>query len=366
MHACQPSGLCCLILLLALCAQFDCPSFAAEQKTGPPATDARPQRARHPDEAEHAIFGFDDRYLVAGRLPPTKLINLWFDTQPVDPSNHLWQLCQPLGALRFAEDGTPAGLPEMLRDHCFQANPRLGWLREYANPNKPGAAVFLTQMLRKRNVPDADWARITSVASAAKPHLLDRDPRLAENWFAALESGRSHDDYRFRRAAYVHVGQGYRLTHTASMELSVVAHGLPMVLDVQRGVGSTRWTPKYGLLQVHNGIEVNGDGGYGPKDEKGWDVLEQLVCQWSWIHTLADAEGARFLSARTIPPPLTTAAMRQVALIDVDEGQGSQPPSIVPPAVRCTRTVSTARLTTHSPAMRRTKGPAKPTTTIPN
>src|SRR5262249_15725868 len=161
---------------------------------------------RPTDEAEHAIFGFVDRYLVAGRSPPMKLVNLWFDTRPVEPDNHLWQLCQPLGALRFAEDATP----EMLRDHCFQSNPRLSSLREAANTEKPGAAVFPTQMLGKRNTPDAGWTRITVVARAAKPHLLDHDPRVAENWFAALESGHQHDDYRFRRAAYVHVGQGYR------------------------------------------------------------------------------------------------------------------------------------------------------------
>ena len=43
------------------------------------------------------------------------------------------------------------------------------------------------------------------------------------NWFGTLETGLQHDDYRFRRAVYVHAGMGFGHSHDDSLDLQVFA-----------------------------------------------------------------------------------------------------------------------------------------------
>jgi hypothetical protein len=94
--------------------------------------------------------------------------------------------------------------------------------------------------------------------------------------------------------------------HSDSLDLQVVAHGLPMTMDGgQRGGYSS---PGSAMTRVHNLVEVDGRGHYVQ----------------SWVSGLSDASGARYMAIAAEPPNGTRLFRRQVALIDVDEGQGSQ------------------------------------------
>lgn len=152
-----------------------------------------------------------------------------------------------------------------------------------------------------------------AAATVKRAPWLDNRSRVLPMWAGILESGREHDDLRFRRAAYIRVGFGTGHEHADSLDLQVVAHGLPATVD-----GGQRSAPRYSSpadhsTRIHNLVEVNG---------KGHQV-------YSWVRTLADAPGARYLLAEAVPPNGTRHYSRQTALIDVDEGQGSRP---LPPA----------------------------------
>jgi hypothetical protein len=126
-------------------------------------------------------------------------------------------------------------------------------------------------------------------------------------WAGVLEAGLEHDDYRFRRAAYLRLGFGMGHQHYDSLDLQVVAHGLPMTIDGGQRPGYS--TPGDRTTRVHNLVQVDGHPAF----------------RHSWATALADHAGARYLAADATPPEGVRRFRRQIALVDVDEGQGSRP-----------------------------------------
>ena len=157
---------------------------------------------------------------------------------------------------------------------------------------------------RGKGQPDAEWAAIEKAAAAVKrAPWLDLRSRQLYNWVGILETGHEHDDFRFRRAVYVRIGAGIGHHHHDALDLQVVAHGVPMTID--DGQRPAYSTPGARSALVHN----SPGAGYAN----------------SWVQALADAPQARYLRAKTGSANL---CQRQVALIDVDEGQGSGPVTI--------------------------------------
>jgi hypothetical protein len=172
----------------------------------------------------------------------------------------------------------------------------------------PIFAFVLKNYVGRGQYSDAEWAAIEKAAAAVpRAPWLDWPSRILPSWAGVLEAGRQHDDYRFRRAAYVRTGFGWGHHHDDTLDLQVVAHGLPMTIDGGQRPGYSK--PADRMTRVHNVVEVDGQ--------------EQLA--YSWTRALSDHAGARYLMAEASPPAGSTLFRRQVALVDVDEGRGSQP-----------------------------------------
>ena len=149
-----------------------------------------------------------------------------------------------------------------------------------------------------------------AAARQARAPWLENRSRVLPMWAGVLETGLEHDDPRFRRAAYLRIGYGTGHQHDDTLDLQVVAHGLPMTIDGgQRGGYSS---PADRTTRVHNTLEVDGRG----------------HSDHSWVTALADHRGARYLAATATPPAGAAYFRRQIALVDVDEGRGAQRLSI--------------------------------------
>ena len=181
----------------------------------------------------------------------------------------------------------------------------------------PVFAWMIKNHFARKAESDEEWAELEkAAATVTRAPYLAQGSRVMINWFGLLESGTSHDDPRFRRAAMLRVGQGYGHQHNDTLDLHVYAHGYPFVIDDGQRAGytsgssaSTKW---------HNMVQV---------EDKNW-------LGHSWVRTLSDVEGARYMQAEAVPPadlPNVTSYRRQVALLDVDEGQGAAP--VTPRAV---------------------------------
>ncbi|MBN1419355.1 MAG: hypothetical protein JXP34_11290, partial [Planctomycetes bacterium] len=166
-------------------------------------------------------------------------------------------------------------------------------------------------------------------AAAAKmpraPWLAARS-RVLPNWAGILETGEMHDDYRFHRAAYLRIGFGVGHHHHDALDLQVVAHGMPATIDGGQRPGYS--SPGDRSSIVHNIVLVDG--------AENW--------AHSWARAMADADGARYLEAEMVPPGAAKLYRRQIALIDVDEGEGSRPlpPADQRPGAKLPRGVRTA------------------------
>lgn len=244
-----------------------------------------------------------ERYLKAGGNPKYNLSDRARYPKPV--AQCFWRLKNVVAGWDFVRIGDVCGPDKAaghtLRDLGFAAR---GW--EWTAD--PQFAFILKHYIGRKDETDADWAKIEAAAAKLKrAPWLDLRSRVMPMWAGVLESGLEHDDPRFRRAAYVRVGFGIGHQHADTMDLQVVAQGCPATIDGGQRSGYS--APSDGTTRVHNVVEVDGKGFQG----------------YSWVRTLADAPGARYLMAEAEPPEGTTLFRRQVALIDVDEGQGSQP-----------------------------------------
>ncbi len=193
----------------------------------------------------------------------------------------------------------------------------------------PRFAWILRHAAGRKKESDEEWKAVEKAAEGRRAPWLENRSRVVSNWFGVLESGTEHDDFRFRRAAMVRVGQGFGHQHNDTLDLQIYAHGYPATIDGgQRGGYSS---PADSTTRVHNVVEVDGREWLGH----------------SWVRSLADVPGARYLAAEAVPPrnhPDVKLHRRQTALIDVDEGSGSRPltPAQLRPGAQLPKGVVTA------------------------
>ena len=171
----------------------------------------------------------------------------------------------------------------------------------------PKFAFVLKECFGRKMESDEEWAAIEKAAqTVARAPWLDARSRVMPMWAGILESGQAFDDPRFHRAAAVRVGYGQGHHHFDTLDLQVVAHGLPATAEGGQRMGYT--SPPDEASRVHNTVEVDG----------------QHLRAYSRVFNLTDDEGARYLAAEARISPGQPVYRRQVALIDVDEGQGAQ------------------------------------------
>jgi len=260
-----------------------------------------------------------ERYLRAGGNRKYDLSDKARYPKPV--AQCFWRLKNVVAGWDFLRIGDVCGPDKTaghtLRDLGFARN-GWGWTAD------PRFAFIIKHYIGRKDESDADWAKLEAAAATLKrAPWLDLRSRVMPMWAGVLESGLEHDDPRFRRAAYLRVGFGWGHQHADTMDLQVVAQGCPATMDGGQRSGYS--SPSDATTRVHNLVEVDGKGFQG----------------YSWVRALADAPGARYLAAEAEPPEGTSLFRRQIALIDVDEGRGSQPLPIeaqkpaskLPPAV---------------------------------
>jgi len=229
------------------------------------------------------------------------------------PLDHTWWSLNTVVAghdfLRIGDVCGPDKAPGKTM-HTFHRTARDGWRWSRA----PEFAWMLKNVYGRTNESDEDWAAIErAAAQVTRAPWLDLRSRVVPNWAAVLETGHPHDDPRFRRAAYVRSGMGFGHNHYDQLDLQIVAHGLPMTVDGGQRSGYSK--PNDRFTRIHNLVEVC----EGPYSGYGHPNLH------SWTQALSDAPGARYARVNAIPPPKARLYRRQVALIDVDEGEGSRP-----------------------------------------
>ncbi|MDA0839890.1 MAG: hypothetical protein O3B01_17370 [Planctomycetota bacterium] len=158
------------------------------------------------------------------------------------------------------------------------------------------------------NMTSKDWDLIeAAAANQARAPWLDRRSRVLPQWAGFLETGLQHDDPRFRRAAYVRIGYGYGHHHNDGLDLQVSAHGIPMTIDGGQRPGYS--SPGDRDTRVHNTVQID---------------YEQNFLN-SHATALTDTPGASYLAASALPTGAGKLLRRQISLVDVDEGIGSQP-----------------------------------------
>jgi len=244
-----------------------------------------------------------DRYLAAGGNPKFDLSDQQRWPKPV--AHAYWRLENVVAGGDFLRIGDVCGPDKApgstLRDLEF-AHPGWRWTRD------PRFAFILFHYVGRQDQSENEWAEI-EVAAKRQPRApwLEQRSRVMPMWAGVLETGHQHDDYRFRRAAYLRLGFGMGHHHYDSLDLQVVAHGLPMTIDGGQRPGYT--TPGDRTTRAHNLVQVEGVQAY----------------RHGWATALADCEGARYLAANAEPPEGVDLFRRQIALVDVDEGAGSQP-----------------------------------------
>ena len=169
---------------------------------------------------------------------------------------------------------------------------------------------------------DDEWKEIEDAAkNNRRAPWLENQSRVLPGYAAFLESGLQHDDWRFRRSVMLRIGTGTGHAHNDTLDLQIHAHGVPMTIDAGQRPGYS--TPGDKHSRVHNTVEVDGQDWMSvhTAEVNQWDHLGGTNC---WISTMADGEGVRYMRATLANNPLCKSAQRQVMLIDVDEGEGSQ------------------------------------------
>jgi hypothetical protein len=249
-----------------------------------------------------------ERYMMAGGNPKYDLTDA--QRYPKPGAQCTWQLNTVVGGMDFARIGDVCGpdkSPGATLDGAIGAA-RNGW-RWMGDPRFAWILANVTGGTDERN---EEWSAIQKAAAAvARAPWLDNRSRQLYNWFGVLESGLQHDDYRFRRAVYVRTGLGTGHQHADTLDLQVIAHGMPMTFDDGQRSGYCK--PNSRFSRIHNVVEVNGQG----NEEFG-------LRSQAWVQAISDAPGAQYLRAKAVPPNGSRLFERQVALLDVDEGQGSR------------------------------------------
>lgn len=248
-----------------------------------------------------------DRYLAAGGDPRYDLSDR--RRYPKPAAHAYWRIENVVAGGDFLRIGDVCG-PDKVPGHTLRdlrfARHGWRWTRD------PRFAFILRHYLGRSDETDRQWVEIVlAAAERSRAPWLELRSRVLPMWAGVLESGLQHDDYRFRRAAYLRLGFGIGHQHSDTFDLQLVAHGLPMTIDGGQRSGYT--VPTDRTTRVHNLVQVDGATAY----------------RHSWAKALADHPGVRYLAAEAVPPAEVSLFGRQIALIDVNQGTGSQP---LPPA----------------------------------
>jgi len=251
-----------------------------------------------------------DRYIALGGNPKFQLSDP--KIFPKALAQCYWQFEQMIGGADLPRIGDVAGPDKSPFGHMspfMDGAVRSGWKWS----GDPKFAWIVKNVFGQGDESAEDWTKLEAAAATVKrAPWLDLKSRHVENWFTALETGLQHDDYRFRRTAYLRTGIGSGHAHADTLDLQFFAHGLPMTIDGGQRSGYSKPNDKFS--RIHNTVEVNGAGN-----------SEYGLQSYGWTTALSDAPGARYMQVTADPPDGAKIFRRQLALIDVDEGKGSEP-----------------------------------------
>ena len=238
-----------------------------------------------------------DRYRAAGGSRRFDLSDPARYPKPV--AHAWWRIENVVGGWDFLRIGDVCG-PDKVPGHTLR---NLGFARAgWRWTRDPKFAFILKHYVGREGFSDKAWQAIAEAAAKCpRAPWLDNGSRVLPMWAGILEAGTEHDDPRLRRAAYVRIGHGMGHHHDDTLDLQVVAHGLPMTIDGGQRPGYS--SPADRTSRVHNTVEVGG----------------RSHRAHSWLTALADCPGARYLAATADPPPGARLFRRQIALIDADD-----------------------------------------------
>jgi len=224
-----------------------------------------------------------DRYLQTGGSREFDLSDRSRYPKPV--AHAYWRLENVVAGGDFLRIGDVCG-PDKVPGHTLRD---LGFARSgWRWTRDPRFAFILKHYLGRDRESDTEWREIErAAATKSRAAWLDLRSRVLPMWAGVLESGTQHDDYRFRRAAYLRLGFGTGHHHYDALDLQLVAHGLPMTIDGGQRPGYS--TPGDRTTRVHNVVHVDGDRAYGH----------------TWATALCDHDGARYLAAAAAPTEIT-------------------------------------------------------------
>lgn len=183
-------------------------------------------------------------------------------------------------------------------------NFKLGW--KYTKD--PVFAALIYYFIGIDSYTTEQQAEIKKAAESFKrmPYLT-QSSRFIPNWCGILETGKRHDDFRFRRGAMVRTGYGVGHNHNDSLDLQIVSHGILMTVDAGQRPGYTR--PGSSLSRLHNTVTVN-------------DKNRKLT--GGWIGNIVDSANFAYLYAHAGGAGNKIQGSRQVMLIDVNDDGPTQ------------------------------------------
>jgi len=254
------------------------------------------------------------RYLAFGGDPKYDLTN--FSEYPKILSSCYWALEGRVAGMYPMQIGDVNG-PTVDFAHWFDKGEqaiRQGWRWT----KDPRFAFFLKHYWGRKGESEDEWNQILKSAKGQRHPWFANRSRALSQWAGVLEAGTHHEDFRFRRAVTVRVGNGHGHAHNDTLDLNIFAHGCVMAPD--SGQRPAYGIPASFMTFVHNVVEVDGDGSL--RSGGNWNGH-------AWIRSLTDSPGAQFLLAESTPPyshQQVKLFHRSVALIDVDEGKVSEEP----------------------------------------
>lgn len=191
-------------------------------------------------------------------------------------------------------DKTPGASLNNSRD-----NFRIGW--KYTHD--PIFAPLIVYLSNLDGYTPAEQAKLKAAAAKFKRMpTLTQVSRFVPNWCGILETGKRHDDFRFRRGAMVRVGYGFGHHHNDSLDLQLAAHGVLMTVDGGQRPGYTN--PGCRSSSLHNLVTVN----HRNRELTG-----------GWVGNIVDNENFAYLSAHAGALGPRARGARQVMLVDEND-----------------------------------------------